>query len=294
MRARGAALIGVDWGSSSLRAFRIAADGSVLQIRRTPDGVFTGSGAFEHRLRAVLGDWLAGDAPILLCGMVGSDRGWLHAPYVPAPAGAADLARALVRVPFERPAWIVPGISFAEGDSREVMRGEETLIVGRQAGIAPATACLPGTHSKWADIADGRIVGFRTYMTGELRAALLERGALATGVDQQPSPDAFAQGMRAIAEGVTRALFQARARRLLGTLAPEHTAAFVDGVLIAEEVAREHASEIVLVARGAVAQAYEAALRGRAFSTIDPEPLAARGLFELARHAGILATTARA
>ncbi|MEJ0027290.1 MAG: 2-dehydro-3-deoxygalactonokinase [Rhizomicrobium sp.] len=283
------ALLGVDWGSSSLRAFRIAADGSILDVRRSADGVFTGKGSFDARLRAVLGDWLGDGVPILLCGMVGSDRGWLHAPYVPAPAGAADLARAMVRTPFERPAWIVPGVSFADGDGREVMRGEEALIVGLQP--QRATVCLPGTHSKWADIADGRIVGFRTYVTGELRSALLEHGALATGVAQQPSADAFAQGVRAAVLGVTRALFQARARRLLGTLAPEHAAAFVDGVLIGEEVARETASEVVLAARGAIAESYAAALAlgGRAFSTVDPEPLAARGLFELARQAGIVA-----
>ncbi|MEJ0041021.1 MAG: 2-dehydro-3-deoxygalactonokinase, partial [Rhizomicrobium sp.] len=218
-------------------------DGSILDARRSADGIFAGNGSFDARLRAVLGDWLGDGVPILLCGMVGSDRGWLHAPYVPAPAGTADLARAMVRAPFERPAWIVPGVSFADGDSREVMRGEETLIVGLQP--RHATVCLPGTHSKWADIAEGRIAGFRTYMTGEVRSALLERGALVTGVAQQPSADAFAQGVRAAAQGVTRALFQARARRLLETLAPEHTAAFVDGVLIGEEVARETTSEVV-------------------------------------------------
>ncbi len=168
----------------------------------------------------------------------------------------------------------------------------ETLIAGllAQAKIARATVCLPGTHSKWADIADGRIVSFRTYMTGEVRAALLERGALATGIAQQPSAEAFAQGSRAAADGVTRALFQARARRLLGSLAPEHTAAFVDGVLIGAEVARETASSPILVARDAIADSYAAALalRDRAFTQVDPEPLAARGLLELARQAGIV------
>ena len=284
----GAALIGVDWGSSSLRVFRIGVDGSILETRRSADGVFTGGGPFEDRLRAVLGDWH--EAPILLCGMVGSDRGWRLAPYVAAPAGVRDIARAMIRAPFDRPAWIVPGVSFSDGETREVMRGEETLIAGylARSTIGRATLCLPGTHSKWADVVAGRIVGFRTYMTGELRAALLERGALASGIEQRPSPEEFARGARAAVLGVTHALFQARARRLLGTLAPEHTAAFVDGTLIGEEVARETASDVVLVARGAMAESYAAALHGRAVTQVDPEPLAAIGLLELARQAGIL------
>jgi 2-dehydro-3-deoxygalactonokinase len=286
-------LLGVDWGSSSLRVFRIAADGSILDTRRAADGVFTGSGSYESRLRAVLGDWLTDAVPILLCGMVGSDRGWMHAPYIAAPAGIADLARALVDVPFERPAWIVPGICFADGEIREVMRGEETLIAGFLARetAAHATICLPGTHSKWADIVDGRIAGFRTYMTGEVRAALLERGALATGMEQRHATDAFAQGLRSAETGVTRALFQARARRLLGMLAPEHTAAFVDGVLIGDEIARETALSPTLAARGPIADAYAAAfaLGGRFCRIVDPEPLAARGLLELAHRAGIVA-----
>jgi len=287
----GAVLLGVDWGSSSLRAFRIAADASIVEARRTADGVFAGSGPFDARLRALLGDWLDDGLPILLCGMIGSDRGWVHAPYVPAPAGADDLAAALVRAPFDHSAWIVPGVCLAEGETRDVMRGEETLLFGLSAPSDRATVCLPGTHSKWADIAAGRITGFRTYMTGEVRAALLERGALAVGVAQQPSAAAFAQGAAAAVQGVTRALFQARARRLLGTLAPEHSAAFVDGVLIGDEVARESTGPLILAARGAIAESYAAVLTrcGRAVTVIDPEPLAARGLLRLARQAGIAA-----
>ena len=280
--------IGVDWGSTGVRAFRIAPDGTIRDTRRAPDGVFSGSGAFDARLRALIADWP--DAPILLCGMVGSDRGWRMAPYVPAPAGAGEIAAALLRVPFERPAHIVPGLSFIEGETCEVMRGEEALVLGLLAatGIATATACLPGTHSKWVETAGGCIIRIRTFMTGELRAALLGRGTLAAGVAQAPSLDAFRQGLAAAADGATRALFQARARRLLGRLAPEHTAAFVEGVLVGAEIAcaaPPAGVPLYLVANGALCEAYAAALSaaGIAHSIIDPEPLAALGLAQLAR-----------
>jgi 2-dehydro-3-deoxygalactonokinase len=277
------ALLGIDWGSSNVRAFRIAADGAIIETRRAGDGVFTGAGPYDARLRAVLGDWLDEGAPILMCGMIGSDRGWQPVPYAEAPVALADLAPA--RVAFDRPAHIVPGVSFRDGETCDVMRGEETLLAGLDP--ADATVCLPGTHSKWAQIEGGRLARFRTYMTGEIRAAVLSSGALATGVEQAVSPDAFAKGLRAAADGTTRALFQARARRLLGTLRPEHTASFVDGVLIGAELARENAPESTLIASGAIADQYETAL-GFACIRLDPEPLAARGLHRIAQRAGLI------
>ncbi|MEI9887081.1 MAG: 2-dehydro-3-deoxygalactonokinase [Rhizomicrobium sp.] len=286
------ALLGIDWGSSSLRAFAIAPDGGVVAARRADDGVFAGAGAFDERLRRHLGDWLVRwpAAPILLCGMIGSDRGWRQAPYAAAPAGLADLAAALVPLAFERPAHIVPGVSFRAGETREVMRGEETLLMGLVGQAGEATICLPGTHSKWVDVRDGRIAAFRTYMTGELRAQFLAQGTLAPGVAQVASGEAFAAGLSAAGAGVTAALFQARARRLLGELAPEHTASFITGVLIGEEVAREAkaGAPVILAAGGAMAQAYGNAFSaaGIACTVADPEPLAARGLLRIARQAG--------
>ena len=288
-------LLGVDWGSSSVRAFAIAKGGAAAAVKRADDGVFTGSGPFDARLRGHLGDWLERwpRAPILLCGMVGSDRGWVHAPYVAAPAGLSELAGALAPAHFERSARIVPGVSFTSGETCEVMRGEETLLMGLGEQASRTLVCLPGTHSKWADLTDGRIAEFRTYMTGELRGLLLSQGALATTVTQIGSDDAFLAGIAAARKDAapTRTVFQARARRLLGTLAPEHTASFVSGVLIGAEIAREGgAAAVLLAARGNMADAYGAALREARvdFTAVDPEPLAASGLLRIAVAAGLV------
>jgi 2-dehydro-3-deoxygalactonokinase len=293
-------ILGIDWGSTSVRAMRIGDGGELLEVRRADDGVFARAGDFAARLKIHLGEWLErfARAPVLMCGMIGSDRGWVHAPYVAAPTGPADLARSFVRVPFERPTFVVPGVSHIAGDMADVMRGEETLIAGllAQTNAAHATICLPGTHSKWVNIEDGRIVRFRTYMTGELRATLLSQGALATGVAQQHAPEAFVRGLAVSRNGasLSRNLFQARARRLLGRLPAEHTASFVSGLLIGDEVAYEKPSDapLFLIARGAVAGEYGAALAGAPHSLIDPEPLAAAGLHHLARLAGLPATLA--
>jgi 2-dehydro-3-deoxygalactonokinase len=288
-------LIGVDWGSTSVRAFAIAADGTVHDTRRADDGVFAGTGDYADRLRALLGDWNERwpEALILLCGMVGSDRGWQLAPYVPAPADGRAIADALINVSFDRPAYIVPGISFAEGRARDVMRGEETLLLGLSVRHPNAVICLPGTHSKWAKLEDARIMRFRTHMTGELRARMLAQGALATDAPQEFSRDAFRAGLAAAAQGATFGLFQARARRLLGTLEAAHMAAFVSGVLIGDEIASETLignlrGPVVLAADGPMAEAYGEALADAGVIFAPPEPLAARGLHAIARVAGLV------
>jgi len=277
-------LIGVDWGSTSVRAFAIARDGTIRETRRADDGVLARSGDFPARLTALLGGWPE-DVPILMCGMIGSDRGWVQAPYVPAPAALGDLAKHLVHVRYERLAFIVPGVSLLADETCEVMRGEETIVMGLDA--QEGVVCLPGTHSKWVDVEDGRIVDFRTYMTGELRALALGQGALATGVAQASSADAFAQGLDAARTGVTSGLFQARARRLLGRLRAEHTAAFVSGVLIGEELRHERGDGAVMVAaQGDVAASYAAALAPRPCQVSDPEQAVAKGLWRIAEAAG--------
>ncbi len=288
-------LLGVDWGSTSVRAFCIAADGGVVAARRAEDGVLSGTGRFDLRLRRLLGDWLEQwpAAPIVLCGMVGSDRGWVHAPYVTAPCGLDALGADLATAPFDRPVHIVPGVSSINGGMCEVMRGEETLLMGLCNPGQAVTVCLPGTHTKWVELIDGRIASFRTYMTGELRASLLAGGALATSVPQVASPAAFLNGFAASQSdaALARNLFQARARRLLGMLAPEHTASFVSGVLVGDEIGREvrlvvnRTPRMVLVARDALAREYEAAFTqaGVAAEIADPEQLAARGLLRIAR-----------
>lgn len=292
------AFIGVDWGSSSVRVMRIARDGEVLAVRRADDGVFSASGDFEERLRRHLGNWR--DAPILLCGMIGSDRGWRHVPYVPAPASLDAIACALTPAPQVANAFIVPGVSLRDGEDCDVIRGEETIALGFVAGtqVGEAMLCLPGTHSKWLRVRDGRIAGFRTYMTGELRALLLAQGTLASAVGQVASGDAFQKGLETQSASLGSALFQVRARRLLGTLAADHTASFLAGVLIGQEVAEqarvlETGVPLFLMARDAIADDYGLAFAkaGISFTLVDPEPWTALGLLSIATQAGVLASS---
>ncbi|GGG48295.1 MFS transporter [Caldovatus sediminis] len=242
-------MIGVDWGTSSLRAYRLAADGTVCERREAERGVLTvPPGGFPAVLREAVGDWIAaGEDRVLLCGMVGSRQGWVEAPYLACPAGVAEIAGATIRVPFEGPARVrlVPGLATRDAAGvPEVMRGEETKVVGLLAaiGAAPeATLCLPGTHCKWVRIRAGRVAGFATYMTGEAFAALSAHTILARSLDAEapPHPGAFDRGAARARQkgGLLHHLFGVRALALTGELPPDQAGSYLSGLLIGHEVA---------------------------------------------------------
>ena len=153
-------MIGVDWGTTRFRAFRITADGTIRDRRDRPRGIQNlPDGRYAETLREEIGPWLAaGEDRVLLSGMIGSRQGWKEAPYFPCPAGAAELAAALVDVPFT---WarvkLVPGLSAAgESGVPEVMRGEETQVIGVLAAFGGGGHRLPARHALEMGASRGR------------------------------------------------------------------------------------------------------------------------------------------
>lgn len=295
------ALIALDWGVSSLRAWRIAGDGAILETRRAATGILgVSQGGFPAAFASAVGDWTAGapHAPVLLCGMIGSRQGWVEAPYAPAPAGLPDLVAALASVEVEgrRVARIVPGVSLRDGARAEVMRGEETQIVGA-AGEGERLVILPGSHSKWARTNDARILDFSTFMTGELYAALKDHTILGRGLAATPADDAdaFAAGAAQAREGLAGALFQTRARTLLGGLTPGDAGAFLSGLVIGAEIEEglarygAPARPPLLVGAPALIARYQGAFALRGVATeAAGEETAAAGAFAIARAARLI------
>ena len=64
--------------------------------------------------------------------------------------------------------YIVKGLS--QKNPYEVIRGEETQVLGylNHNKTFSGFICLPGTHSKWIKVSNGKLIKFKTYMTGEL------------------------------------------------------------------------------------------------------------------------------
>src|SRR3954454_15266239 len=164
--------IAVDWGTTNRRAYRIDGDGRNVAEFEDSRGVLSiSAGGFPEAVAEIRQQ--LGDFPLLLAGMIGSNRGWVEAPYVPCPAGIEQIAAGLVR-PGEREA-IVPGVSYIGEGRADVMRGEEVQLLGAISGGLVAhdgLCCHPGTHNKWVRLAGGSIASFRTVMTGELFSML--------------------------------------------------------------------------------------------------------------------------
>ncbi|APO93669.1 2-dehydro-3-deoxygalactonokinase [Xanthomonas vesicatoria] len=291
-------MIAVDWGTSSLRAYLLDATGAVLEQRRGSDGILACQGRFGEVLSALIDGW---DGPVLLSGMIGSRNGWVEQAYLPCPTDTAALAAAMRRYDDLLPGralWFVPGVSTgAQQGVPDVMRGEETQLVGLIAALGDGDhiACLPGTHSKWATIANGQLTDFATVMTGELYALLRQHSILGKLMPEDHADlesEAFLLGVDRSADpgGLSHHLFGTRTLGLFDRLSAKALPSYLSGLLIGHEL-REHRGShatVHLVGSPALAQRYALALTHLGVATVPhPEDLAAAGLFALARQYGL-------
>lgn len=288
--------IAVDWGTTNRRAYLIDASGSLVDEMEDGKGILSVSpGGFPEavvEIRARLAD-----RPMMMAGMIGSNRGWVEAPYVPCPAGAEHLASNLEWVEAGRCA-IVPGVCHSSGDAADVMRGEEVQIVGAvAAGLMPADGllCHPGTHNKWVQVGGGRIRSFRTVMTGEMFSLLKKHSILADLLTSPPAADShFEAGVHRGVDGddLLAELFSIRARVLLGKAEPAGAASYTSGLLIGSDLriglrdAPE--GEVIAMGRPELTGLFAAALRcvGRDVCEIDGEEAFLAGARRLAELAG--------
>jgi 2-dehydro-3-deoxygalactonokinase len=296
-------LIGLDWGTTSCRAYLVGADGAVLDRQLDGPGILKVEGHFGPWLDSMIGAWIAthGAAPVILSGMIGSRQGWKEAPYATCPAGADDIVKALARIEWgELTIALIPGLSTENSGMPDVIRGEETQILGALALSGAGDNglfLLPGTHSKWAVVRDGRIVSFRTFMTGEVFGALKGHtilGRLMSG--DATDAEAFARG---VGEGASlesagallNRVFATRTYGLMDKLPAAALSDYLSGLLIGAEVAeatRQATAPVTIIASQTLASRYTDALRLLGHdSTLAPQDCVAAGHWRIARAAGL-------
>ena len=287
-------IISADWGTTSFR-LRVIDGPTVLATMSSGHGIAATHADWQHsRLpeterigfyRAVIeravaelgfdprtkpsidprGELDLRGVPVIVSGMASSSIGMLEIPYKPLPfdVTGADLEPTILPATEAAPRtlYLIPGVRSTD----DVMRGEETQLLGAFAARPEDGAFLfPGTHSKHITVRDGKVVAFRTYMTGEVFGLLSGHSILATSVtapekaapektapEKAAAPDpaaapakAFFAGLAASAHNTTllHNAFLTRTNQLFNKYSKEDNYHFLSGLLIGEEL-RELASD---------------------------------------------------
>jgi 2-dehydro-3-deoxygalactonokinase len=291
------AYVAVDWGTSSFRLWLIGKDGGVIAERRSGEGMTT---AARTGFAAVLESHLAAISapaglPVLICGMAGAKQGWVEAGYLDTPAALADIPAAAVRIPgVDADIRILPGLAQRDAVAPDVMRGEETQLLGAasELGTGDHLVCMPGTHSKWVRLSGGKVEGFSTFMTGELFEAIAKNTILSHAIAEAGAISGDNTAFRAaVARMVanpalaTSQLFSVRAGSLIAGLSPEDAKARLSGTLIGLEIAGALSlvaagTPVALVVSGGLGALYKEALAaaGISPSLIDADTAVRNGL----------------
>jgi 2-dehydro-3-deoxygalactonokinase len=288
------AFVAVDWGTSSFRGWLMSADGEVRAESRGSEGMLhCAGGGFAPVLRDHLARLGAAEgSPVLICGMAGARQGWVEAPYLKTPTRLDDLHQGAIRIDTQGDVRILPGLAQASADRPDVMRGEETQLLGVTEPGFTGLVCIPGTHSKWVRIERGHVMGFSTHMTGELFSVISQHSILAHAVETagsfQVDNKAFREGLAtalAAPSGLTASLFRLRAAQLLGFEERADGAARLSGLLIGTEIADAlhrygPAQSLRLIGAGSLGRLYEAALTAQGFNVtaVDAEQASRLGL----------------
>ncbi|MBD1227581.1 2-dehydro-3-deoxygalactonokinase [Xenorhabdus griffiniae] len=282
--------ITIDWGSTNLRAWLYQGD-ECLESRQSVAGVTRLNGKSPQVVLAEMTQgWRNDKTPIVMAGMIGSNLGWKTVPYLSVPIQFSAIGEQLT--PVADNVWIIPGLCVSREDNYNVMRGEETQLLGAHQLFPSSLYVMPGTHCKWVSADDQQIHDFRTVMTGELHHLLLHHSLVGAGLPEQAvCPEVFNAGLkRGIDSPVLLPfLFEVRASHILGTLPREYVSEFLSGLLIGAEVASmshyfADQQTITLVAGLSLAARYQQAFSaiGRNISLADGDTVFQAGIRSIA------------
>lgn len=202
--------------------------------------------------------------PIIISGMVSSSIGMLEMPYQPLPfvlsTGIPIWQFFEGDSQLQHPLYIVSGFS----TNTDVMRGEETMLLGIDGLTEDEICILPGTHSKHAYIKSGVLTDFKTYITGELFNVMSQFSILSNSMEKGEDTNAFDAGLDEAASGnLLNQFFRVRTRQLLNKVSATSNYQFLSGLLIGTELKdlRNTSTKIRLISEGSMTQLYSHALK---------------------------------
>jgi len=281
-------VITVDWGGSKLHAnlCEMASNRQLTVLdSNTGLGINKVARQFEEELLAVISPWSDkyGPLDVLMSGQIGSNIGWKETGYLSCPVSPGSLASACINFQCrDFKVYIIPGVNCTiENDYPDVMRGEELQILGwlqtdLELKKQKHLVCLPGTHTKWAIVENGRIEIFRTAMTGELFDLLSNNSVLIQKSEKDYfNKKEFLSGVERIRGNGTaydfyHNLFSVRTKQLLAGLAPKDARSYLSGLLISADVRNamenhqwdsDDFDQITIIGAEHISQCFEIALK---------------------------------
>ena len=297
-----AALIALDWGSSNVRAYLLDHKGEIISSKQAAKGIKQLKAAdYAPCLQQLIGAWLSNEPklPLIASGMIGSRNGLYETAYLDCPCELTQLAEQLSPVSIDnKTLYLVPGCKTELKQKFDVMRGEETQVLGalKQTTAQECCICLPGTHSKWAWVNKGTLSDFSTYLTGELFTALYHHTLLGQGTIHDDDA-AFLQGLITAQQNpddMLANLFSARSQYIKQAITADQTASYLSGLLIGHELLaatqRYQAEPIYCLGDRKLSARYQQAFAYYKINVncLEAERASVNGLYQLAKLAQLI------
>ena len=237
--------IAADWGTTHMRAWAIGEEDSVLAFRESNEGMKDlQQNEFEPVLLRLIESWLDDTkvTTVMACGMVGAKQGWVETPYLKTPCVPLDNNQLTTANTHDKriKVHLVPGVM--QHHPADIMRGEETQIAGfiNKNLDFNGVVCLPGTHAKWANIKEGQITSFKTFMTGELFGVisshtLIRHSTSIKGWNQDSFEAGVLEGFKNPGS-IASNLFSLRAESIVNDLDRDQARSTLSGLLLGVEL----------------------------------------------------------
>lgn len=296
VRAVDCDLVVGDWGSTHLRLWGLKEHDVVTECRTSSPASGSGAVVYEKNFISALAELNVQCArrdfpPILLSGMVGSREGWREIKYCERETLNGLVGHKIEVSRSNLDVWIVPGI--CQLDPPDVMRGEETQLLGllRHDPQYSGFVCLPGTHTKWAELVGGRLKQFKTIMTGEIFDLLTNRSVLRHSLSPKLNEHTFINSFNdTLVNPSARfsGLFELRSSDLLKTGVCDSITDAISGVLIGLELKslaeKINGQLITIVGDGHISSRYKLALEelGCTVMCVDGRQASLAGLVSIA------------
>ena len=237
--------IAADWGTTHMRAWAIGEEDNVLAFRESNEGMNDlQQNEFEPVLLRLIESWLDDTkvTTVMACGMVGAKQGWIETPYLKTPCVPLDNYQLTTANTHDKriKVHLVPGVM--QHHPADIMRGEETQIAGfiNKDIDFNGVVCLPGTHTKWANIQEGQITSFKTFMTGELFGVisshtLIRHSTSIKGWNQESFEEGVHEGFKNPGS-IASDLFSLRAESIVNDLDRDQARSILSGLLLGVEL----------------------------------------------------------